>query len=115
MASLHHHVRSTPASLAGAPHLCLRALGGRAHSCLSGQPGAPSCIRSTQDLLMMSCGKTPTNARRPELQAASLEVNSAGPLPNPGTSQDSALADCGSARPPGPAHLSFLRSQGQQG
>lgn len=65
------------------PHLCLRALGGRAHpASLASQVRPSSCIRSTQDLLMMSCGKTPTNARRPELQRPRWR-STLRALPNP--------------------------------
>lgn len=49
---------------------------------------------------MMSCGKTPTNARRPELQRPRWRSTSRAP-PNPGTSQDPALAACGVPRPRG--------------
>lgn len=59
---------------------------------------------------MMSCGKTPTSIGGRGCSGLA-EVNSAGPPPTPGTSQDSALADCRGCRPRGLLHL-CLRSPG---
>ena len=115
MASLHHNVRSTPASLAEAPHLRLRALSLRAHpASLASQVRPSSSIRSAQDSLMTSYSKTPANARRPKLQRPRWR-STLWALPNPWHLPGLSAGPPQGRLSPGPAHLSFLRSPGAAG